>query len=78
MPRFFFDSFDDDLQLPDAEGQEFADFMAVKNHAAVALARIAADALPKGGMEQTFAFHIRDEAGHVVLVTTLIFRAVVP
>jgi hypothetical protein len=48
MPRFFFDTREDDSFIPDDEGIELADLTAAEQEALEAAASIARDKLPAG------------------------------
>lgn len=70
MPRFFFDTYDGDLFVPDNEGQELEDLEAAKAAAEEELPQMAWDGLPDGD-QRTFIVSVRDEAGQVVLRAAL-------
>lgn len=70
MSRYFFDTYDDDLLFSDEEGQELKDLEAAQLETEKALPEMAWDGLPDGD-QRIFIVSIRDEAGNVVLRTTL-------
>ena len=75
MPRFYFDTHDDEFQLIDTEGLELPDLGMARIEAAVSLSFVAQDELPKSNTDKIFTIHVRDESGHVVLRTTLTFHS---
>ena len=75
MPRFFFDTRDDDHFLKDDEGLDFPDLEAVKVEAAEALTELARDVIP-GSLKRELAVEVRDELGPV-LKAILTFEAVI-
>jgi uncharacterized membrane protein len=70
LPRYFFDTYDGNLFVPDNEGIELKDLDAAKAEAQKALPDLARDALPDGD-QKTFIVSVRDEAGQVVLRAAL-------
>jgi hypothetical protein len=70
VPRYFFDTYDGDLFLPDDQGIELEDLAAVKAEASRGLADMAGDELPDGD-QRSFVVRVRDEAGEVVLQAAL-------
>jgi len=70
MPRFFFDTYDDERYVPDQDGLDLKDIEAAKMEAQKALPDMAKDALP-GGNHRSFVVNVRDEAGQVVLRAAL-------
>ncbi len=70
MPRYFFDTYDGDLFLPDDQGIELENLAAVKAEASRGLADMAGDELPDGD-QRSFVVRVRDEAGDVVLQAAL-------
>ncbi|WP_262267700.1 MULTISPECIES: DUF6894 family protein [Microvirga] len=70
MPRYFFDTYDGDVLVPDDVGQELENLEAAKAVAQEELPLMAQDELPDGD-ERTFIVSVRDEAGHVVLRAAL-------
>lgn len=70
MPRYFFDTYDGGLFVPDDEGQELEDLKAAKAVAQEELPLMARDELPDGD-QRTFIVSVRDEAGQVVLRAAL-------
>jgi hypothetical protein len=75
MPRFFFDTRDNDFFLEDQEGLDFPDLEAVKVEAAKALAELARDVIP-GSLKRELAVEVRDELGPI-LKSRLTFEAVI-
>lgn len=74
MPRYFFDTRDNDTFVEDDEGLEFDGLEAVKIQAAKFLADLARDVLP-GSMKRVLAVEVRDER-QPVLRAMLTFEAV--
>jgi hypothetical protein len=70
VPRYFFDTNDDDLFVEDEEGQFLADAEAARRVAQASLPDMAHEKLPDGE-ERTFSTVVRDEAGAVVYTATL-------
>jgi len=70
VPRYFFDTCDQELCIPDPEGQELEDVEAARREAERALPEMAWDELPDGD-RRTFVVSVRDEAGQVVLRASL-------
>ncbi|MBM1172384.1 DUF6894 family protein [Microvirga arabica] len=70
MPRYFFDTYDGNLFVPDSEGLELQNLDTAKAEAQKALPDLARDALPAGD-QKTFIVSVRDEAGQVVLRAAL-------
>jgi hypothetical protein len=77
VPRFFFDTYDGDLIIPDDEGQELEGLEAAKAVAQEELPHIARDELPDGD-QRTFIVSVRDEAGEVVMRATLLLAMEYP
>ena len=75
MPRYFFDTRDDDAFIKDDVGVELADLEAAKTMAGTALAELARDVLP-GSVRRELAVQVRDKA-RSVLNAILRFEAVV-
>ena len=75
MPRYFFDTRDNDDFVEDEEGLELDGLEAVKVQAAKALAELARDVLP-GSIKRVLAVEVRDER-QPVLRATLTFEAVI-
>ncbi|WP_377830328.1 DUF6894 family protein [Bradyrhizobium lupini] len=67
MPRYFFDTRDNDLLMPDEVGVEIPTLEAVKRHASAAMADFAKDVLP-GAVVRTLAIEVRDDEGPVLRV----------
>ncbi|WP_262271547.1 DUF6894 family protein [Microvirga yunnanensis] len=70
MPHYFFDTYDDNLFVPDEVGQELEDIEAAKAVAQEELPQMAWDELPNGD-QRTFIVSVRDEAGQVVIRAAL-------
>jgi hypothetical protein len=62
VPRYFFDTYDGALFVPNEVGLELADIEAAKLEAERALPEMAWDELPDGN-QRTFIVSVRDEAG---------------
>lgn len=75
MPRYFFDTRDNDNFIEDDEGLEYPDLGAVKVAAAKALAELARDVIP-GSVRRKLTVEVRDDQGPV-LIATMIFEAVI-
>lgn len=65
MPRYFFDTRDNDTFIPDDVGVELSDLDAVKIVAARALAELALDVLP-GSLRRMLTVEVRDKRGPVL------------
>ncbi len=76
MPRYYFDTRDDDEIITDDVGVEVADFEAVKMLAARGLVELALDVLP-GKLERCLGIDVRDEKSAPVLTSELTFKAVI-
>ncbi|MXQ13107.1 DUF6894 family protein [Microvirga makkahensis] len=70
MPRFFFDTYDGNLLIPDEQGQELENIEAAKLVAQEALPNMAKDKLPDGD-QRVFLVSVRDEAGQVMVRVAL-------
>jgi hypothetical protein len=70
MPRFYFDTYDDDRAVPDREGIVLSDLEEAKEEAIKALPDMARDGLPDGDYRD-FVVNVRDEGGHTVLTARL-------
>jgi hypothetical protein len=70
MPRYYFDTHDDDRFVPDNEGVELDGVEEAKTEAVTALPDMASDALPCGD-RRDFVITVRDEGGHQVMKATL-------
>jgi len=70
MPRYFFDTYDGNLFIPDESGLELDDLDAVSAEAQKTLPDMARDELPDGN-QRIFIISVRDEAGQVVLRAAL-------
>jgi Domain of unknown function (DUF6894) len=66
MPRFYFDTYDDDCAVPDGQGIVLSDLEETKEEAIKALPDMARDGLPEGDYRE-FVVDVRDQAGHRVL-----------
>ncbi|HEX8240160.1 MAG TPA: hypothetical protein VF574_10520 [Allosphingosinicella sp.] len=75
MPRYFFDTRDNDDFIADDEGLEYPDLDAVKIAAAKALTELAADVVP-GSVRRELTVEVRDEQGPV-LMARMIFEALI-
>jgi len=75
MPRYFFDTRDNDILIEDDEGLEVDDLKEVKILAAASLAELARDVLP-GSMKRMLAVEVRDER-QPVLRALLTFEAII-
>lgn len=67
MPRYYFDSRDNDKFARDDSGVEFASFEQVKVAASAAMADFAKDVLP-GSIVRVLAIEVRDKLGPVLRV----------
>jgi hypothetical protein len=65
MPRFYFDTYDDDRSVPDSQGIVLSDLEEATEEAIKALPDMARDGLPDGDYRD-FVVEVRDEAGHRV------------
>jgi hypothetical protein len=74
VPRYFFDTRDNDTFIEDDEGLEFDGLEAVKFQAAKFLADLARDVLP-GSLKRMLAVEVRDER-QPVLRALLTFEAI--
>lgn len=70
MPRFFFDTYDGGLFIPDEQGQELKNIGAAKLRVQEVLPDMAKDGLPDGD-QRVFIVSVRDEAGQVVVRAAL-------
>jgi hypothetical protein len=70
LPRYFFDTYDGNHLISDAEGIELQSVEMARIEAQKALPDLARDALPDGD-QKTFIVSVRDEAGQVVLRAAL-------
>jgi hypothetical protein len=66
MPRFYFDTYDDDRAVTDGQGIVLIDLEEAKEEAIKALPDMARDGLPDGEYRE-FVVDVRDEAGQRVL-----------
>jgi hypothetical protein len=74
MPRFYFDTWDNDRCTRDDVGVEVADLQKAKQLAAKSLANLANDILPDGSYRH-MAVEVRDESGEIILTAELRFEA---
>jgi hypothetical protein len=75
--HYFFDSRVDERFIPDANGLEFDDFDAVKQEAVRALTEAGKDLLPST-VRRKLSIEVSDEEGRTVLITAIVFEALVP
>jgi hypothetical protein len=75
MPRYYFDTRDNEAFIPDDTGMELPDLETVKAEAAKSLAELARDVLP-GALKRTLAVEVRDER-QPVLMAILNFEAII-
>ena len=68
MPRYYFDTRDNERFIPDETGVEIATLDEVKLAASRAMADFARDVLP-GSVVRTLTIEVRDEFGPVLLVS---------
>lgn len=74
MPRYFFDTRDNDTLTPDTEGVVLSNVAAAKATAAASLAEVARDVLPSSDRHR-LAVEVRE--GHEpILVVSMMFEAV--
>jgi hypothetical protein len=74
MPRYFFDTRDDDAVIVDDVGLDLAGVAEAKLYAAKSLAELALDALP-GAARRCLGVDVRDERDRAVLTTELTYEA---
>lgn len=67
MPRYYFDSRDNDIFIADHDGLDFASLDDVKAQATTALTELAKDVLP-GSVIRTLAIEVRDDLGPVLRI----------
>ncbi|WP_375160176.1 hypothetical protein [Bradyrhizobium sp. RDT46] len=67
MPRYYFDSRDDDIFIADDDGLDFSSLDDVKAQATTALTELAKDVLP-GSVVRTLAIEVRDDLGPVLRI----------
>ncbi len=72
MPRYYFDTRDDDYFLRDEEGVELADVAIARAEAARTLAEIARDVLP-GSERREIAVDVRDGTEQPLFRAVLLF-----
>jgi hypothetical protein len=73
MPRYYFDSRDDESFIADEIGLEFPDVEAARDEAVRGLADLARDILPEG-IRRTLAIEVKDEFKRPLLRTALVFE----
>jgi hypothetical protein len=73
MPRFFFDTREDDSFIPDDEGIELADLTAAEQEALEAAASIARDKLP-AGEARSVTIEVWTEDRRRVIATTVMLH----
>ena len=76
MPRYFFDTRNDDETIVDDLGVELPDVLEAAQTATRSLAELALEVLP-GSSERCLGVDVRNEHHEPVLSTELTFRAVV-
>lgn len=74
MPRYFFDTYDQDDLSRDEDGIECSTKAQVQRRAIAALPDMARDALPDGP-NHDFRVDVRDDRGHVVFRAVLALRS---
>ncbi|WP_028136645.1 DUF6894 family protein [Bradyrhizobium japonicum] len=67
MPRYYFDSRDNDRFIADDEGLDFSSLDDVKAQATTALTELAKDVLPSSVI-RTLAIEVRDDLGPVLRI----------
>jgi hypothetical protein len=75
MPRYFFDTRDNEALVTDEEGLELSDLQAVKIQAGLALAELARDVIP-GSVRRHLSVEVRDDQGPV-MVGMMMFEALI-
>ena len=75
MPRYFFDTRDNEALVTDEEGLELPDLQAVKVQAGLALAELARDVIP-GSVRRHLSVEVRDDQGPV-MVAMMMFEALI-
>jgi hypothetical protein len=73
MPRFYFDTYEDDAVFADAFGDEFESFEEARAQAISILPDMARDEIPEGDHRE-FGCDVRDASGVIVYRARLIFR----
>ena len=73
MPRYFFDTDDDNVLIVDDEGVILADDEAARLHAQDALPDMARDLMPDGD-RRTFQVGVRDGSGATIYRATLTLK----
>lgn len=74
MPRYFFDTYDQDELSRDQDGIECSTKPEVQNRAVAALPDMARDALPSGP-DHDFRVEVRNDRGRVVFRAVLSLRS---
>lgn len=75
MPRYYFDTFDDDNVVEDDTGLECPDLNAVKEQASLSLTELARDVL-RGSLKRRLIVKVHDGQGPV-LEARLTFEAII-
>jgi len=70
MPRFYFDTSDNDRQVRDEDGLDLPDELSARNEAIKVLPGMAADGLPDGP-EHLFRVSVRDANGEYIFEASL-------
>lgn len=73
MPRFYFDAFDNGVSVLDDRGVELPNAAVAREHAAMALPRIARNALSAEDDHREFAIVVRDAERRRLFRVTLAF-----
>jgi hypothetical protein len=73
MPRYYFDTRDNDNFLRDEEGLDMAGDDAARNEASRGLAEMARDVLP-GSIKRQLAIEVRDAAKLPLMAARLVFE----
>ena len=73
MPRYFFDTRDNEITIQDDVGMELDNLKAVQIEASRGVADLAKDLLP-GSIRRTVAIEVRDAANDPVLKAVLVFE----
>lgn len=75
MPRFYFDVHDGDDVAVDPTGTELADAAVARDEATRTLSEIAAEEIPRDGLQRIFRIVVRDEHHEALLELRLTFNA---
>ena len=76
MPKYFLNQLHEDDRIPDPDGAEFPDFLALQEELAASAREIVADGLRSGRGPGNSSFEVTDAAGAVVMVFP--FRKAIP